>query len=174
MARNSKISQRAQLDAVKRAIMLEIHGLRFYEVAAQRCTNEVARELFKDLAQDEVRHRQELQRQFKHLLKGEKAEFTGEAPHKDLRFKDPVIGPDLKQRVEETWFDSAALSIGIMLEKKAMDYYRKRQLASTDKAVKELFGWLAEWEKAHLDRLMALERAMREEIWNEAQFWPLD
>lgn len=154
--------------------MLEIHGLRFYEVAAQRCSSEAARELFQDLAKDELRHRQELEKQFRHILKGQKPSSLPQRPPKDLRFRDPVIGTDLKQRVDEAWFDSAALSIGVMLEKKAMDYYRKRELASSDKATRELFGWLARWEKGHLDRLTALERAMREEIWHEARFWPLD
>jgi hypothetical protein len=27
------------LEPIKKAIMLEIHGLRFYEVAAERCSN---------------------------------------------------------------------------------------------------------------------------------------
>ncbi len=174
MAHKYNRSQRAQMDALKRAIMLEVHGLRFYEVAAMRCTNRVARELFEDLAKDEVRHRQELEKQFQHLLKGEKARFIpGDSP-KHLRFRDPVIGADLKQRVEDAWFDSAALSIGVLLEKRAMEYYRKRELASSDQATRELFGWLARWEKGHLERLTALERAMREEIWHEARFWPLD
>lgn len=174
MEQRSKKSQKSQLDAVKRAIMLEVHGLRFYEVAANRCTSQAAKELFQDLAKDEVRHRQELEKQFRHLLKGEKADFMPEDSHKDLRFRDPVIGTELKQQVEDAWFDSAALSIGVMLEKKAMEYYRKRELVSSDKATKELFAWLARWEKGHLDRLTALERAMREEIWHEARFWPLD
>lgn len=174
MEKESKRSLKSQLDAVKRAIMLEVHGLRFYEVAATRCTSQAARELFQDLAKDEVRHRQELEKQFRHLFKGEKMDFLPQESHKDLRFRDPVIGTDLKQRVEEAWFDSAALSIGVMLEKKAMAYYRKRELACSDKATRELFGWLARWEKTHLDRLTALERAMREEIWHESRFWPLD
>jgi len=50
-----------QLDSIKQAIMLEIHGLRFYQVAAERCTSQGARELFSDLAEDEVRHRAELE-----------------------------------------------------------------------------------------------------------------
>jgi hypothetical protein len=35
-------STNPQIDAVKRAIMLELHGPRFYQAAAQRCTNTVS------------------------------------------------------------------------------------------------------------------------------------
>jgi hypothetical protein len=55
-----------------------------------------------------------------------------------VRFKDPVIGASLKKDIDGAWFDSAALHIGVMLEKRAM------------------------------------EKSMREEIWNEARFWPMD
>ncbi|MGQ9860266.1 MAG: ferritin family protein [Thermodesulfobacteriota bacterium] len=174
MAGRKSRARDSQLEAIKGAIMLEIHGLRFYQVAADRCTNRVAKELFQDLAQDELSHRAELERQFRHVLEKEKAAPMPSAEAKDLRFKDPVIGADLKELVGDAWFDSAALSIGVMLEKKAMNYYRRRQRSVRDPQLEALFEWLSNWEKSHLNRLMALERAMREEIWNQARFWPLD
>jgi rubrerythrin len=130
--------------------------------------------MFSDLANDEIRHRKELERQFRAILRAEKWSPPAGAKKKDLRFKDPVIDPSLKKNVEETWFDSAALSIGVMLEKRAMDYYTEQENVALDPDVKAMFRWLAQWEKGHLDRLTALERAMREDIWNAAQFWPLD
>jgi rubrerythrin len=154
--------------------MMEIHGLRFYQVAAERCTNPAAREMFSDLANDEIRHRKELERQFRAVLKEGKWSPPPAAEKKDLRFKNPVIDADLKKHVEETWFDSAALNIGMMLEKRAMEFYTEQEKSAQDPDTKAMFQWLASWEKGHLDRLTALERAMREEIWNAAQFWPLD
>ncbi len=69
------------------------------------------------------------------------------------------------QQHHEDWVRLAAVPAPSPPRGMAMAYYRKRELACSDKATRELFGWLARWEKTHLDRLTALERAMREEIW---------
>ena len=167
-------SQDKRIEPIKQAIMLEMHGLRFYNVAAEKCTSKGAKEIFEDLAQDEVRHKAELERVYKSILKD--GTWTQPEPQEGagLEFKSPVIDQSMKENIDGAWFDSAALNIGVMLEKRAMDYYREQQKASDDPEIQALFAWLADWERGHLDRLMALERAMREEIWHEAGFWPLD
>jgi rubrerythrin len=162
------------LEPVKQAIMMEIHGLRFYQVAAERCSNPTAREMFSDLAKDEIKHRAELEKQFRSILnEGKWNPPPSDHPH-DLRFKDPVIDKTLKKDIEGAWFDSAALNIGLLLEKRALDHYRKQEKETEDPQIKAVFQWLANWEQGHLNRLMAMERALREEIWHEAGFWPLD
>ena len=167
-------SQDKRIEPIKQAIMLEMHGLRFYNVAAEKCSSKGAKEIFEDLAQDEVRHKTELERVYKSIVKDGAWSPPEAQEGAGLDFKSPVIDKSMKENIDGAWFDSAALNIGVMLEKKAMDYYREQQKASDDSELQALFGWLADWERGHLDRLMALEKAMREEIWYEAGFWPLD
>lgn len=167
--------KRGILDAMKRAIMLEVHGLRFYQVASERCCEERTRELFLDLAADELRHKEELETQFRGILEGHATSIPKELPvKKDLRFTDPILSKELKDRIQDAWFESAALAIGIMLERRAIEYYKRKEASSEDPRLRALFSWLLRWEKSHLHRLMALERSMREAIWHEARFWPLD
>jgi rubrerythrin len=162
------------LETVKNALMIEIHGLRFYQVAAERCSSPSAREIFSDLAQDEIRHRSELEKQFRSILDEGRWSPPSSEPPKDLRFSDPVIDKSLKKNIEGAWFDSAALQIGVLLERRALDHYREQEKTAENPELKAVFQWLIGWEQGHLNRLMALERAMRDEIWNEAGFWPLD
>lgn len=162
------------LEPIKQAIMLETHGLQFYKVAAERCSNPVAREMFEDLAKDEIKHRAELERQFRSVLKKSKWSPPPDAENPTLRFRNPVIDQSLKKDIEGAWFDFAALQIGVMLEKRALDHYRAQEEKTEDAEVRAIFSWLTKWEEGHLDLLMAMEKAMREEIWNEAGFWPLD
>lgn len=166
-------SQR-MLRPIKQAIMLEIHGIRFYEVAAQRCSNKTSREMFSALAKDEMRHRSELERQFRSILKRGRWSAPPALRHRDLRFKDPVIDASLKKDVEGAWFDSAALHIGVLLERRAVVFYKRQAERAKDSGMKSLFQWLAEWEQGHMNRLLALERTVKEEIWNSAGFWPMD
>lgn len=165
---------RTTIEALKRALMLEMHGLRFYEIASQRTQSQAAKALFKDLAEDEKRHKQELERHFRGILKGEEISSPLERPSESLRFKDEVISKEIKAALKDAWFESGALAIGIMLEKKSIDYYKRRMESSKEPGEKGLFAWLLEWEKGHLRRLMALERSMREQIWHEARFWPME
>ena len=85
-----------------------------------------------------------------------------------------MIGASLKKDIDGAWFDSAALHIGVMLEKRAMEHYQEQAQATKEAKVKSRFEWLADWEKGRLQRLMAMEKSMREEIWNETRFWPMD
>jgi len=162
------------LRPVKEAIMLEVHGIRFYEVARQRCSNKASREMFSALARDEMRHRAELERQFRSVLKKGRWSPPRSGFSRDLRFRDPVIDASLKRDVEGAWFDSAALHIGVLLERRAAAFYRRQAGAAKEPELISLFQWLAEWEQGHMNRLMALERAVKEEIWNDAGFWPMD
>jgi len=174
MAKGRGQERRAEIAILKRALMLEMHGLRFYQVAAERTQSKAARALFEDLAEDEKRHKEELERHFRDLLQGKPILTPPKGPPKDLKFKDDVISRELKAGLKDAWFESAALAIGVMLERRAIEYYQRRKETSKDPSERELFSWLVEWEKGHLSRLMALERSMRDEIWHEARFWPLD
>jgi rubrerythrin len=174
MAKGRGQERRAEIAALKRALMLEMHGLRFYQVAAERTQSKAARALFEDLAEDEKRHKEELERHFRDLLQGKPISTPPKGPPMDLKFKDDVISRELKAGLKDAWFESAALAIGVMLERRAIEYYQRRKETSKDPSERELFSWLVEWEKGHLSRLMALERSMRDEIWHEARFWPLD
>jgi rubrerythrin len=173
MRKGADAKQSRQVEPIKKAIMLEMHGLQFYQVAAERCTTQGAREIFQDLAKDEVKHRAELERQFRSILKQGKWKPPSPSKRAGLKFKDPVIDPSMKKDVNGVWFDSAALQIGLMLEKRAMQYYQRQAQSADDPDMKALFQWLWEWEGGHLKRLLALEKAMREEMWNESRFWPM-
>ncbi len=71
-------------------------------------------------------------------------------------------------------FTKLAQNRALVLEKRAMQHYQRQAQTAKDPRIRSLFQWLADWEKGHLQRLMAMEKTMREEIWNEARFWPLD
>jgi rubrerythrin len=162
------------LEPVKQAIMLETQGLQFYRVAAERCSNPVAREMFEALAKDEEQHRAELEHQFRSLLKQNKWSPPATAKHPDLKFRNPIIDQSLKKNIDGAWFDFAALQIGVILERRALAHYKAQASKAETPEPRGLFTWLSKWEEGHLDRLMALEKSMREAIWNDAGFWPLD
>jgi len=58
------------------------------------------------------------------------------------------------------------------MENKAIEAYTKFANESTDDNEKELFLWLANWEKDHHHLLHELDKQLQEQIWYDNNFWP--
>jgi rubrerythrin len=58
------------------------------------------------------------------------------------------------------------------MEKKAIAVYSERAESATDQSEKELYQWLSNWEKDHLQILAQLDKELMEQIWYDNSFWP--
>jgi rubrerythrin len=58
------------------------------------------------------------------------------------------------------------------LEEKAVAYYSSRANETSDPLEKDLYQWLADWEKTHFDLLLAIDNELKEQVWYDQQFWP--
>ena len=52
-------------------------------------------------------------------------------------------------------------------------YYAGRAKETADAMEKELFEWLANWEKTHLQLLSDIDRELQESVWYDNKFWPM-
>jgi rubrerythrin len=50
--------------------------------------------------------------------------------------------------------------------------YSSRAKEATDENEKEMYQMLADWEKTHHTLLHRLNEDLKEQIWNDNQFWP--
>ncbi len=159
-------------DVLKRAILLEMNGKEFFNMAAKTATSAVARELFEHMEKEEEHHLHILQLTFKrHLDEGKVV-----LPSKEelqFGFKDPIIDKSFLMELRNSDFDSSAISIALTLEERAFKFYQKEEKLATDPDIKKLFTWLTDWEIDHHQKLMALEEDFREEVWNDSNFWPM-
>lgn len=78
----------------------------------------------------------------------------------------------MKSQIAAAGFEAAAISAAIDMESKAVELYSESAENATDPRVKDLFRWLAEWEKGHHKLLYDLDKELKERIWNDNQFWP--
>jgi len=58
------------------------------------------------------------------------------------------------------------------METKAIEVYSKRAAETNDAKEKELYLWLADWEKGHHKILNNLNEELKQSIWFDNQFWP--
>jgi rubrerythrin len=143
----------AALAALQMAIQTEIDGYGFYTRFAAQTADPDARAMFERLARDEVMHL-ELLRNTKAVLEdsGEWAEYEGAVP-------EAVKGAPIfcRERVEQNVVaytsDLSALRLAYLIEKDAVDFYKRAAQGTDDLNGKRLFLDLVRMEQGHLDLL---------------------
>jgi rubrerythrin len=160
------------LDILKQAILLERRGKAFYENIAEKAENKAVQEVFDMLAKEEQKHIQTLSGQFKAYRKENK--FIPVSLHeKDtISVASKVLTREIKAKISAAGFEAAAISAGIAMEERAIQLYTKSAKTASDPEAKALYEWLATWERDHLNMLLDIDKALKEKIWFDNQFWP--
>jgi rubrerythrin len=161
------------LRALEQAIQAEIEGFHFYSMAAASTEDPKGKEMFTQLAEEEVQHTEFLRAQHKALestgrvdtliaIVGEPG-FTAGTPFFTAAFHD---------RVAKARFEMTALSIGAQLEADAVRFYTEQSDQAEAPEVAALFRELARWEQGHHDALVAQMRELEQEYWAANRFAP--
>ena len=159
-------------DALKQAILLEMNGREYFLMAAKTARSDAAKELFEFMAHEEEHHLKVLQITFKNLLDKGKWELPTE-DELHFAFDNPILNHEFLDKLKDSYFDSSAISVALTLEEKAFKFYQAAEKNTDDPDGKQLFHWLTEWEMDHHERLRSLDEELREEAWNNANFWPM-
>jgi rubrerythrin len=163
------------LRVVQDAIRVENDGYQFYRLAEEKTKDAKGKEVFASLAQDETNHMRILKSLYQSVK--EKGEFHFDEM-KDIKHllegtsESPIFSKEFKNRLNQAHFEMTALSIGILLEKNSIDFYKKSAQESKNKDIKMLFNYLAEWEGEHLRALVNQQKLLQQDYWTEARFYP--
>lgn len=141
-------------DVIREAIRLEINGKAFFLHAEVVTHNELGKRMFKRLADDEVRHLDTFSQLFSEVIGGD--EWKKLVKQEQLRGPSPLIERlKLKLKKGEKAGELEAMSIGMDLERKAVDFFKKSSKKATDPKAKEIFEKICEEEKLHYVLLQA-------------------
>lgn len=164
------MTDNSALDILKNAILLEKRGKAFYRTAADQATNGDVKDFFATMAAEEVQHVKILSEQFKALK--ETGRFRAPDTSSTGSIAQNVLTPEVKGRIAAADFEAAAISAAMLMEERAIALYSHRAAETKDTQEKQLYQWLADWEKEHLGFLAALDADLKERIWNDSGFWP--
>jgi len=162
----------AALAALQMAIQTEIDGYSFYQKFAAQTEDPDARFMFERLARDEVMHLEFL-RNVKATLeeKGEWAEYKGMS-------LQPVEGAPIfsRERVEQNVVaytsDLSALRVAYLIEKDAVDFYRRAAQETDDPNGKRIYLDLVRMEEGHLALLQGEYDFLRSQFQTAMGFAP--
>lgn len=161
------------LEGLEKAIRAEVEGYHFYKMAAQSTEDEKGREVFSQLAEDEVKHARFLQVQHDSLSKTGKVDLTvklGEATK--FEGEHPIFSKNIVTRIKTAHYEMTAISVGAQLELTAVKFYRAEADAAADPEVAAFFRELADWESGHYHALLAQQEALKDEYWVDGGFSP--
>jgi len=161
------------LDIVKGAILLEHKGKALYESVVQTTKVEAVKELFAWLVLEEEKHIGFLEKQYKRLAKGQSFDASGfEDDHAETA--EMILSEEIVNNVSGAGYEAAVISAALEFEKKAVKFYSQQADTAQSDDEKEVFQWLTKWEKTHMQMLAEVDDELKEKIWFNNQFWPLD
>lgn len=159
------------IEVLKTAILLERRGKAFYTQAARQTESKSAKQIFEMMAEEEDAHIDFLTRQFKSYRENHEFLKSDPVPEEDETVVE-ILSEKIKSEINAAGFEAAAISAAIDFENRAIEIYGKRAVEATDPNEKEMYKMLEEWEKGHHHLLHRLNEDLKEQIWNDNNFWP--
>jgi rubrerythrin len=160
-------------EGLKKAMLAELEGHHFYQMAARATDDPQGKQVFQRLAQEELEHHEFLKAQFKAVL-------TDGAPDTGLKLGQPVpltgdspiFSAALVERIGQAHYEMTALSVGAQLELAAERFYREAAAAADSAVVRGFYEELADWESGHYHALLAQQESLKEDYWAAGGFAP--
>jgi len=160
------------LEIIKSAIVMETRGQAFYMHVAEQTKSEDIKNIFTIMAGEEKLHAEFLTKQYASLKqsgKPDKQLLPDASAEKVVKL---ILSPEIKKHISGAGYEAAAISASIDMENKAVEIYTDFAEKSEDAEIKELFLWLANWEKGHVKLLSEMDKELLEKIWYDNNFWP--
>ncbi len=158
-----------ELDVIKQAMLNEVEGYEFYKLAASQAGTGGSKEALMELANEELKHVEFLRELFNKIK---------ESPEEDieLALKEGPPSPGIykwdKFDKSLTSLAMTVFSIGIQMEKDAIEFYTKAKENTKIKAAADLFDILIKWENVHLEQFSKQYDLYRQDWWDEQSFAP--
>ncbi len=159
-------------DILKTAILLEMRGKAFYGKASQDTKSDTVRKIFTMMTEEEDAHIAFLSRQFAEYQKT--GRFAGNITHPRGEGEEAamILSEKVKKEISAASYEAAAISAAIDFENRAIEVYQQRANESTDPNERDTYQMLADWERTHFRLLHKLDEDLREQVWNDNNFWP--
>lgn len=161
------------LEILKMAILLERRGKEFYNTVAGHTQNEQVKKIFTLMAKEEQLHLDQLSQQYKEYRdNGKFVAQKHDVVENEESIANFVLNPEVRKSLSAASYEAAAINAAIDMENKAIEVYSQRAEEATDPNEKELYTWLADFERDHHQILHRLNKELMEEIWYDNSFWP--
>ncbi len=159
------------LDSLKKAMKGEMDSVTLYNSAAEHSQDPEVKDFFYQRKEEERQH-------YNYLLQYYQ-EISNDLQPSDLmqRINFPLgnhqmFSADFVRRIGEDQILFSAISTALLLEKDAIEHYRKAMNETEILTLKSFYELMIKWEGKHYDDLLLVQRDAEEYYWQINQFEP--
>lgn len=164
----------SRLEILKGALLLEYRGKALYEAAVKTTEIPEVKALFSMLEDEEKKHITALTKHMSQVQSRTETSGSLELENLTPGKIDAILSKDIVDKVHGAGYEAAVISAALDFEKKAVTYYSDQASRAENEGEKTLYTWLTNWEVNHMQMLADLDNELKEKIWFDNQFWPLD
>ena len=166
-------STKELINGLREAMQAERTGHTFYKHAAMTTQDPRGKEVFEQLAREELEHFEFLAAHYRSMMEnGTLAKGTKLVGQAEVDPESPLFSDQLKERIKDAHFEMSAISIAVQLELNAIKRYTEQAAKATIPEVKRFFEELANWESSHYNAFLNQQRALQDDYWSASGFSP--
>jgi rubrerythrin len=158
-----------ELEVIKQAILNEVEGYEFYNMAAKHAAKGESKTAFLELANEELKHVEYLQKLFAKIKDNKEDDLS-------LALESDIPSPNIynwdKVEREQSSLAMSVFNIGIQMERDSIEFYEEAKKNTELKEARELYDILIKWEKVHLDQFITQYNIQKENWWADQNFAP--
>ena len=159
-----------EITIVRQAILNEVEGRAFYEMATSQATNPEVIEALHYLGNEEKEHEHWLRSLNRSLHEKNSYVLDWDKLMELAKVKSPSIFIKAAEAFQFNDMELATFSAGILMEQQSIDFYKKAAKDAMTPEAKKLYEQLAQWETVHLDKLQNIYEMLRNEWWETQHF----
>lgn len=159
------------IDSIKKAMQGEMDSVNLYQNAADKSSDHEVKAFFMERREEERMHYNYLLDYYQQLTNDMQPEDIAEKLAVE-NLKKSIFSDSFIRRIGEDQALFSAISTALLLEKNAIDHYRKCEAETDILTLKSFFDILTKWEMKHYDELVDIQKSAERYYWEANNFEP--
>lgn len=159
------------LKSLKKAMQGEMDSVSLYDNAARNSKDPEVKEFFTHRKEEERAHYNYLLQYYQELSNDLNPTDLSQDLNAQKGF-NPIISDNFIKRIGENQILFSAISTALLLEKDAIDHYKKCGQDTQNQTLKSFYNILVDWETKHYDDLLVIQKEAEVYYWEINRFEP--
>ncbi len=159
------------LRSLKKAMQGEMDSVNIYQHAADHSSDSEVKDFFHTRREEERLHYNYLLDYYQQISSDmQPADIAGKVKAENL--EKSIFSPTFIKRIGEDQILFSAISTALLLEKDAIDHYRKCKEDTDITNLKSFFEMMVQWETRHYEELAGIQKEAEHFYWEINDFEP--
>ena len=159
------------LKSLKKAMQGEMDSVNIYQHAAENSGDPEVKDFFLSRREEERLHYNYLLDYYQQITNDLQPEDLASQVKTENLVKS-IFSPAFIQRIGENQLLFSAISTALLLEKDAIDHYRKLAAETDIDTLKDFFELMVKWEMKHYEELAEIQKEAEHFYWEINDFEP--